>query len=126
MLIKVIAILLGFLGICAPANLVASSNNWVLAVGTENKSVYVDKDSIKRTGFIARYWTRTDYEPATERGWVRAVRLNETDCAGERIRFLQIAIYYADGTRGGSDSPSNWYYVVPETELESEFDFICS
>lgn len=105
----------------------AFAAEWVLAGegGTSKTKIYVDVTSIKRTGLIITYWTRTEYVN-DKRGWKRDLSLIEANCTTGQKRDLQTAVYYENGTSDSSSSPSRWRYVVPDSVGKMELDLACS
>lgn len=89
-----------------------------------HEGVSVDRSSIRITGPIRRYWTRTDYVNHRE-GWKQIKALYESNCATGQSRLLQIAYYKVGGTTGsGTDEPSPWKYFITAPVMQDVHDYV--
>lgn len=103
--------------------------DWVQVVENDNgtKTDYIDRSSIRITGPIRRYWTRTDF--VNEPHGVKQIRaLQENNCASGQWRQLQATAYMVDGKV--SDDPLDarekaWSYVTPGTMGSVDLDYVC-
>lgn len=105
----------------------ALAAKWVLA-GEDLQSefkTYVDVTFIERRGTMIMYWARTDYVNH-EKGWKSDMALVEANCTTSQIRYLQLSVYFKNGTNESNSARSEWRYAVPETVGKMELDFACS
>lgn len=108
---------------------------WVQIVTSndhEGYTTYIDSDTLRRKGNLVKIWILHDFKAAqVERphSYISVKRLNEYDCADERIHNLAYLKYSGPmGTREVVDSymgPSNWAPVVPDTVGEVLWKAAC-
>jgi len=105
--------------------------DWVLVrTGPQNDKYYVDTDSIKLNGNIAKAWSKEIRENNSNKLAIYSAKyLNEYDCQNESSRLVY-AIFYSD-KEGFQivDSVKNpiqdWTPIAPDTVLKSAFNVAC-
>jgi hypothetical protein len=130
---KFYRIVLIFLGSLTAGN--ASASNWVIAATSGVSKIYVDTDSINRTGNIVSAWYRRDYKhPMTsndkQHKYLSSKVLNYYNCTDNEIAAAQWITY--EGVEGQGKTVSNErvtpleYGDIPPGETGKPiFDFIC-
>ena len=130
---KFYCIVLILFGNLATGNVAAS--NWVIAATSGVTKIYVDTDSINRTGNIVSAWYRRDYKhPMTgndkRHKYQSSKVLNYYNCADNEIAAAQWITY--EGVEGQGKTVSNErvtpleYGDIPPGETGKPiFDFIC-
>ena len=97
---------------------------WVLTSGDDESglTVYVDPDSIRRKGNIAKMWQLYDYKTVqTVAGdsLLSIKRYNEFDCTEERTRMLAYTWFSGNMATGkvvySTPDEQQWEPVVPRT-----------
>jgi len=97
---------------------------WVLTSGDDvtGLKVYVDPDSIRRKGNLAKMWQLYDYKTVqTVAGdsLLSIKRYNEFDCTEERTRMLAYTWFSGNMATGkvvySTPDEQNWEPVVPRT-----------
>ncbi len=100
--------------------------NWVFVrsdvAGTSTQ--YIDTTSIRHTGSIVRYWTKTSFVPNRD-GFEQTLVLQESDCENGRLRILQMVGYKFDGTTISSNTLTDWMYVTPGAMGEAMHNAAC-
>lgn len=101
-----------------------AQDRWVLVGSTGDTDTYVDRSTIRRTGNVVRYWLKREYQnDAMKRSQARV--LTEIDCDQGRIRYLQIAYYFLDGTNDSKPGGAVWEFVAPDTIADGQLRFVC-
>lgn len=121
--------------LCALSAGNAIASNWVKAVDSGTSKIFVDTDSINRTGNIVAAWYRRDFNRpvATEkngRSYKSAKVLNYYNCSDHEIAAAQWIRYEEKGGQGKIISNerviSLEYGDIPPGEAGKPiFDFIC-
>ena len=108
-----------------PSNAWAASD-WVLAASAQDgtSTVYVDRNSIRRTGAVVRYWRRSDFVNDPN-GKTQSIALSEANCTTGQARILQLTQYYSDGRSYGGPGSGPWFYATPDTLSEGLQNFVC-
>lgn len=122
----ILVMLLTAMSNCAVAELVNVGSN-------ENTSIYVDTDSIKKTGSMAKMSHLTDFRTANKDmgEYYRSTRdLNEYDCKGAKWRrraFSEHSKNMGAGKVVYKDSfTARWRPVPPESGVEILWKFACT
>lgn len=111
---------------------VSASAEWYLLDGNDKAKVYIDRETIKRTGDVVRLWVLDDLKTPHTRGFssFSSVRAHEEhDCSKERFRLL--AIEQFAGNMGAGDSlykksgESGWSPIPRGTMAQSVWKFVC-
>jgi len=123
------------MGLCGLLVGNADAANWVKVVDSGTSRVFVDTDSIKRTGDIVAAWYRRDFNrpmPAEKghRLYRSAKVLNYYNCPDREVAAAQWITYENKDGRGKVISNekvnSLVYGDVPRGEAgEAIFDFVC-
>ncbi|MFO0701950.1 MAG: hypothetical protein U0236_22270 [Nitrospira sp.] len=111
---------------------VSASPEWYLLDGNNHAKVYLDRETISRTGDVVKVWVLDDLKTPHTRGFnsfssVRA--LEEHDCVKERFRLL--ALEQFAGNMGTGDSiykksgESGWSPIPRGTMAQSVWKFVC-
>ena len=114
-------------------NASASADNWTYVEHTNTAALWVQKDSIWRSGSNVKMWSMHDYaEPLTSPNSPPAlstVILFEYDCSDRRSRMLQITAYEDSKGKGQIafriDRPAAWTYVEPAGLIKTSWDIAC-
>lgn len=110
----------------------SASAEWYLLDGNNHAKVYIDRETISRTGDVVRVWVLDDLKTPHTRGLssFSSVRAQEEhDCSKERFRLL--AIEQFAGNMGIGDSiykksgESGWAPVPRGTMAQSVWKFVC-
>lgn len=110
----------------------SASAEWHLLDGNSNAKVYIDRDSIRRTGDVVQAWVLDDLKAPHKRGlstFLSVRALEEHDCSKERFRL--VAIEQFAGNMGTGDSiykksgESGWAPVPRGTMAQSVWKFVC-
>ena len=105
---------------------------WHLLDRSSNATVYIDQETISRTGDVVRVWVLDDLKSPHTRGLssFSSVRAQEEhDCSKERFRLL--AIEQFAGNMGTGDSiykksgESGWTPIPRGTMAQSVWKFVC-
>jgi len=105
---------------------------WVEIGDTDEFSVYVDPDTIRRKGDLVKMWNLIDYKTAqASRGssFLSLKGQQEYDCAEERVRAIASTTFLGNmgsGKVDGTDSnESNWSPVSPDSTAKGLWKFAC-
>jgi hypothetical protein len=104
------------------------------AVGERDAStVYLDPATVRKSTYGRRAWLMSDFkQPQTvSTDTFRSMKhLFEFDCAGERLRILQVSVHSGQLGQGkvvyASNSPQEWSVVSPESNAEIQLKAACS
>lgn len=108
---------------------------WELASGNDSSklTVYVDRDTIQRSGKLVKMWQLFDYQTVqTVAGdsLLSYVRYNEYDCAGERSRVLAYTWFSSNMGRGRvvykTTEAQLWASIVPRSIDHTLWKVACS
>jgi len=103
-----------------------------LVDGNERARVYLDTETINRSGEWVRVWVVDDLKIAETRGFRKYLSTRaheEHDCAKERFRLL--ALEYFSGNMGSGEAlyktsgESDWTAIPRETLAQSVWKFVC-
>ncbi len=110
----------------------SASAGWYLLDGNSNAKVYIDRETISRTGDLVRVWVLDDLKSPHTRGLssFSSVRAQEEhDCSKERFRL--VALEQFAGNMGTGDSiykksgESGWAPIPRGTMAQSVWKFVC-
>lgn len=105
---------------------------WLLVDGNERARVYLDTETINRSGEWVRVWVVDDLKIAETRGlrkYLSTRAHEEHDCAKERFRLL--ALEYFSGNMGSGEAlyktsgESDWAPIPRGTLAQSVWKFVC-
>ncbi|MGE3976187.1 MAG: surface-adhesin E family protein [Nitrospira sp.] len=105
---------------------------WLLVDGNERARVYLDTETINRSGEWVRVWVVDDLKIAETRGFRKYLSTRaheEHDCIKERFRLL--ALEYFSGNMGSGEAlyktsgESDWAPIPRGTLAESVWRFVC-
>ena len=105
---------------------------WLLVDGNERARVYLDTETINRSGEWVRVWVVDDLKIAETRGFRKYLSTRaheEHDCAKERFRLL--ALEYFSGNMGSGEAlyktsgESDWTPIPRGTLAQSVWKFVC-
>jgi hypothetical protein len=97
--------------------------NWVKTYGDEQRTNYIDLNSITKTEKgIVRFWGKV--ESFNDKVSLSMLYM-EVDCKEKRIRPLQITVYYTYGSTE-TNIESEWESITPETTGELTYKIVCS
>ncbi len=105
---------------------------WLLVDGNERARVYLDIETINRSGEWVRVWVVDDLKIAETRGFRKYLSTRaheEHDCAKERFRLL--ALEYFSGNMGSGEAlyktsgESDWTAIPRGTLAQSVWKFVC-
>ena len=111
---------------------VPASAEWQLLDGNSNAKVYIDPETISRTGDVVEVWVLDDLKTPHTRGLssFSSVRAHEEhDCSKERFRL--VALEQFAGNMGAGDSiykksgESAWAPIPRGTMAQSVWKFVC-
>ena len=119
------AVFAALMAIALPAPALAA--DWVLAAESiSDDKYYIDRQSIHATpNGYKRAWILVYYAGPDQVGVTGYRKFQELDCARGRDRGLQITFYKGKKVLGTNTTPADWTYIVPETNGEALFNFIC-
>jgi len=110
----------------------SASAEWYLLDGNNHAKVYIDRETISRTGDVVRVWVLDDLKTPHTRGLssFSSVRAQEEhDCSKERFRLLAIEQFAGDMGTGNSiykkSGESGWAPVPRGTMAQSVWKFVC-
>lgn len=112
--------------------LLASSGAWAewVKVGeTDNAVFYIDPATIRKEGNLRRVWNITDLKQRGNLGELSRRARYEYDCKQERQRILSISGHSgpkASGETLGSEGPTQWNEIPPETVSETIIKLVCA
>jgi hypothetical protein len=106
---------------------------WVRGFEDFAAAVYIDPASICRQGDLCRVLVLYDLKAQGASGERSISALHEFDCAEERWRVVNSAIYSGPMATDSvirseasvSDRPLEWNYLVPGTPPDALFRFVC-
>lgn len=108
---------------------------WELASGNDASklTVYVDRDTIQRSGKLVKMWQLFDYQTVqTVAGdsLLSYQRYNEYDCAGERTRVLAYTWFSSNMGRGRvvykTTEAQLWASIIPRSIDHTLWKVACS
>lgn len=108
---------------------------WELMSGDDSSklTVYVDRDTIQRSGNLAKMWQLFDYKTVqTVAGdsLLSFQRYNEYDCAGERTRMLAYTWFSSNMGRGRvvykTTEAQPWASITPGSIEQTLWKAACS
>ncbi len=107
----------------------ADAANWVFVDSSNKAGVYIDWDSIERSGNRVTAWEKWIYKPDAKRVQAEAKIRNRYDCVSRTIKLLY-SINYAENGSVISSFTFNEYDappspVVPESIGEAVLDRAC-
>lgn len=115
----------------------ACADNWTYVDRDEDTALWVQKDTIWRSGSNVKMWSMYDHRipspslnsPPLPTTFRSSVGLFEYDCNDRRSRMLQ-ATAYEDAKGKGRiaftmDQPETWKYVKPGSSDETRWKFAC-
>lgn len=109
-----------------------ASAEWYLLDGNNHAKVYIDRETISRTGDVVRVWVLDDLKTPHTRGLssFSSVRAQEEhDCSKERFRLLAIEQFAGNMGTGNSiykkSGESGWAPVPRGTMAQSVWKFVC-
>ena len=120
-----LAVLTTLIAIALPAPALAA--DWVLVSESTNGDKYfVDRQSVRTLpdGY-KRVWIQSSYlktDPDEPNG---SKYFKEFDCTGGRERNLQSTFFKGEENLGTDYNPTKWTYILPESNVEAIFDFVC-
>ena len=128
-----------FLGLLVVMTLLALDNGlayaeWELVSGDDSAklTVYVDRDTIRRDGNLAKMWQLYDYKTVqTVAGdsLLSIQRFNEYDCAGLRTRMLAYTWFSSNMGRGRvvfkTAEEQAWASIVPRSIDQTLWKVAC-
>lgn len=110
----------------------SASAEWYPLDGNNHAKVYIDRETISRTGDVVRVWVLDDLKTPHTRGLssFSSVRAQEEhDCSKERFRLLAIEQFAGDMGTGNSiykkSGESGWAPVPRGTMAQSVWKFVC-
>ena len=112
---------------------VSANAEWSFYGSNQDSDLYINHDSIRNEGEIAKMWFMEDYKGVKKTSYgkpfLSAITLGEYDCKGERVRTLQFAIYsgklgkgdvvYSGGIKNG------WEPIVSDSLGEILWNIAC-
>jgi hypothetical protein len=109
---------------------------WV-AIGSSESlggyTVYVDPDTIRRTGDLVKVWALTDYttlQTVADRSFLSSMAQNEFDCTEDRQR--ELAVTWFSGNMGNGNGvwsnfdETTWRPVAPGSVGQGVWNFACA
>jgi hypothetical protein len=116
----------------------AAPDRWVEVAAGDNVTVFLDTQSIRRTGSKVKVWLRWVHEKPREvkgsfpvKTFLSSKSLEVYNCAERTAATLQ-SIKYAEAGGGevvesltGSDTPNQYSELAPETIGEGVLEFVC-
>ena len=111
---------------------VSVSAEWYLLDGNDKAKVYVDRETINRTGDVVTVWVLDDLKTSHTRGFSSffSVRAHEEhDCSKERFRLVDLEQFA--GNMGTGDliykksGKSGWSPIPRGTMAQSVWKFVC-
>jgi hypothetical protein len=119
------AVVAALMAVALPAPALAAE--WVLVSNSANGDQHlIDIQSIRTmpNGY-KRAWKRADYLEPAENGNTGYKSFDEYDCNGGRKRLLQATMFRGIEVSTTVNSPGNWDYILPDSNAESLFNFVC-
>ena len=111
---------------------VSASPEWHLLDGNNHAKVYIDRESISRTGDIVKAWVLDDLKAPHQRGlsaFLSVLALEEHDCSKERFRLVALEQFAGNMGTGNSiykkSGESAWAPVSRGTMAQSVWKFVC-
>jgi hypothetical protein len=112
-----------------------SDSNWKFIDLTEENIHFIKPNSIEKDGVQRTYWSLTTYlTPIGSRRALSTVSKVQIKCDSKSARILFV-YWYADRNGGGSGAgddllenrhpDSHWSPIPPDSELNSEQEFVC-
>jgi len=131
-------IILVIIGLAIFGNAEVWGADWKLYFVHENLLAYYDAQSINHPSKnIIRVWTRWDYKEKGVLGWVgkggkkyenlsQSIILSEINCIEKKVRDMSVTSYDNRGDIiDSSNSPSEWNFIVPESNGENLYKEVC-
>ncbi|MBS0152525.1 MAG: hypothetical protein JSR31_16465 [Nitrospira sp.] len=111
---------------------VSLSAEWYLLDGNDKAKVYVDRETINRTGDVVTVWVLDDLKTPHTRGFTSfsSVRAHEEhDCSKERFRLVALEQFAGNMGTGGliykKSGESGWSPIPRGTMAQSVWKFVC-
>jgi hypothetical protein len=111
---------------------VSASAEWHLLDGNNQAKVYIDRETISRTGDLVKVWVLDDLKTPHKRGFSTflSVRAREEhDCSKERFRLLALEQFAGKMGTGASiykkSGESGWAPIPRGTMAQSVWKFVC-
>ena len=110
----------------------SASAEWYLLDGNNHAKVYIDRETISRTGDVVRVWVLDDLKTPHTRGlstFLSVRAQEEHDCSKERFRL--VALEQFAGNMGIGDSiykksgESGWAPIPRGTMAHAVWKFVC-
>ncbi len=105
---------------------------WLLVDRNEKDAIYVDSESISRSGVIVRALVLDDLKAANTRGlstFLSTRNQEEHDCSKERFRLVAIERFAGNMGTGHSiykkSGESSWVPITRGTLAQSVWKFVC-
>lgn len=110
----------------------SASAEWYLLDGNGNAKVYIDQETISRTGDVVKVWVLDDLKAPHTRGFnsFSSVRAHEEhDCSKERFRLLALEQFAGKMGTGNSiykkSGESAWAPIPRGAMAQSVWKFVC-
>lgn len=127
-----------FLGFAALTTLLLLSNSpayaeWVNIGDTDEFTMYIDRDMIRRRGNLVKMWNLNDYKNIQTgkmgKSYLSSIEQYEYDCAEEQLRLLALTDFSSKMGRGvvvafGLD-PTKWKPVLPGGAGQAKWKIAC-
>ena len=120
-----IVLLFGFL-FCSSVH---AQSNWVFITKTQNKTNFVDKNSIQRSGDSVTFWDRANFSIRDKSGDLSSKMQLTINCRTREI-IIRYGIFYDDLDNNGNSTSSgfpksSWEPIAPDTIGERLYRFVC-
>jgi len=113
-----------------------ASAEWV-AIGSSESlggyTVYVDPDTIRRTGDLVKVWALTDYtsrQTVADRSFLSSKAHHQFDCTEERQRELAVTWFSSNMGKGNgvwnTSDQTTWRPVAPGSVGQGVWNFACA
>jgi hypothetical protein len=118
--------LLSCLGLLISASATAE---WVRLNESGTDTHFVDPATVRVQGTHVRMWKKIERATPDEDGTLSTRSYFEYDCHQRRFRLLTVSAYDGSDLGGktvaSSNTPSEWFFVPPDTSAEAALEFAC-
>lgn len=106
---------------------------WELLVALSDNQVYIEKDRIRKTGQVYKFWGMRSYDENRQTtsniNYRSTITSLEINCQEENIRVLSVSYYDGANAQGRTvhslEVPWQWEDVVPGTVGDRYLQWLC-